>query len=131
MPHTLWSNALLGTHSRTGLKSYKIANRETSKYMALNRKEGEEIDRGTFFNTITNTHNYRVHEVLRLFFFFFLHSINAVIQCETWISTHTEQNKSIAHKPVTTNRMLTRGTVGTRGMGHFSRVAVHKLLAAS
>ena len=133
MPHTLWINALLGTHSRTGLKSYKIANRETSKYMALNRKEGEEIDRGTFFNTITNTHNYRVHEVLRLFF---LHCINAVIQCETWISTHTEQNKSIALtsialKPVTTNRTLTRGAVGTRGMGHFSRVAVHKLLAAS
>ena len=96
--------------------------------MALNRKEGEEIDRGTFFNTITNTHNYRLHDVIRLFF---LHSINAVIQCETWISTHTEQNKSIAHKPVTTNRMLTRGAVGTRGMGHFSPVAVHKLLAAS
>ena len=96
--------------------------------MALNRKEGEEIDRGTFFNTITNTHDYRVHEVLRLFF---LHRINAVTQCETWTSTHTEQNRSIAHKPVTTNRMLTRGAVGTRRMGHFSRVAVHKLLATS
>ena len=70
-------------------------------------------------------------ECMKCYDFLSLHHINAVIQCETWISTHTEQNKSIAHKPVTTNRMLTRGAVGTRGMGHFSRVAVHKLLAAS
>ena len=70
-------------------------------------------------------------EYMKCYDFYFLRSINAVIHRETWISTHTEQNKSIAHKPVTTNRMLTRGAVGTRGMGYFSRVAVRKLLAAS
>ena len=108
MPHTLWSNALLGTHSRTGLKLYKIANRETSKYMALNRKEGEEIDRGP---SLIQSQTHITIECMKCYDFFFF-SIASMQSFNV-----KREYPHTAHKPVTTNRILTKERWGGEGRG--------------